>query len=104
MALADFSPLTFFKELHLLPRVIFSLGAGLLIAAFFVSIQNLVLALFGGGLVFFGVALNLLMDSVWGDPDPPHRLRISPHVMVQSLLSVCNCPCRSLFGCVPLQA
>jgi hypothetical protein len=87
MPLADFSPLSFFKELHLLPRVIFTLGGGLLVAGFFVHPQGLVLALFGGGLVFLGVGLNLLMDSFWNETSPPYRLHISGHVMVQSVIS-----------------
>lgn len=47
MGMPDFSPLGYFKELHLLPRVIFTLGGGIAVASFFVRSQNLVMGLMG---------------------------------------------------------
>jgi hypothetical protein len=88
MGMPDFSPLGYFKELHLLPRVMFTLGGGLAIASFFVRSQNLVMGLMGVALVFLAVGLNLLMDSAWRESDPPYPLRFSGHVIVQSLVAL----------------
>jgi hypothetical protein len=87
MAFVDFTPLAFFKELHLLPRVIFTLGTGLLIAAFLVHSPALALGLLGVGLIFLGVAYNYLLNSFGMDPAPPYQTVISWMMLTQCLLS-----------------
>jgi hypothetical protein len=50
-----------FRELHLLPRVIFSVGAALFIGSFFV--KSLILGLCGIALIFAGTLYNLIVDT-----------------------------------------
>ena len=49
-----------FRELHLLPRVVFAIGAVFFVGGLFHS--NPFMASFGLGLVFLAVAYNLLFD------------------------------------------
>ena len=60
--LEDAKELVHFRELHFLPRVIFSVGAVLLIGAFFV--KEPLLGVFGIGVIFAGSTLNLLINSI----------------------------------------
>jgi hypothetical protein len=55
------SPLAYFRELHLVPRVIFTFGGILFFAGLF--IHSVELSLFSIGLVFFAVTWNLLIDT-----------------------------------------
>ncbi len=59
----DSSFLTHFRELHLLPRTVYAIGAALFITALFT--KNVALGLFGAGVVFLAVAGNLLIDAFW---------------------------------------
>jgi hypothetical protein len=62
--LEDAKELVHFRELHFLPRVIFSIGAILLIGAFFV--REAFLGVFGIGVVFAASTLNLLINVILG--------------------------------------
>ena len=59
MATDDWLPPLNFRELNLLPRVIFALGAVLFVAA--VIHRDLELKLFGAGTVFIAVAFNFFI-------------------------------------------
>jgi hypothetical protein len=85
MAFVDFTPLAF-KELELLPRVVFTLGTCLLLAAFFI-LHNLALGLFGAGLIFLGVAYNYFLNSFPCEPGPPHKRFVSFGTIAQCALS-----------------
>jgi hypothetical protein len=61
MAWEDVTALVRFRELHFLPRVIFSLGAVLLIGALFV--KAFLIGFLGVGLIFGGSALNLCVNT-----------------------------------------
>src|SRR6266849_1714132 len=62
MEFKDAVALVHFRELHFLPRVIFSLGAIFLIGSFFV--KSFILGLFGVGVIFAGSALNLFLTAI----------------------------------------
>jgi hypothetical protein len=60
MDLQEAATLVHFRELHFLPRVIFSIGAILFIGSFFVKEE--LLGLFGIGVIFFASTLNLFVN------------------------------------------
>jgi hypothetical protein len=62
MDLEDIVTLVHFRELHFLPRVIFSVGGILLIGSFFVKL--FLLCFLGVGLIFAGSALNLVINTL----------------------------------------
>jgi hypothetical protein len=62
MDLEDIATLVHFRELHFLPRVIFSVGGILLIGSFFVKL--FLLGFLGVGLIFAGSALNLVINTL----------------------------------------
>ena len=66
MNLKDAAQIVHFRELHFLPRVIFSIGAICFIGAFFLKL--FILGLFGVGIIFIGSTLNLGI-GVWMSAD-----------------------------------
>jgi hypothetical protein len=57
MNLQDAAQILDFRELHFLPRVIFSIGTICFVSAFFLKL--FILGLFGVGIIFIGSTLNL---------------------------------------------
>lgn len=85
MPLSDLSPLSYFKELHLLPRVIFTIGG-----AFFFGglvIKDWRVLLLGAGLVFVSVGYNFFSGLFWHEPGPPYTPHISWPNLFQGLLA-----------------
>jgi hypothetical protein len=64
MVLKDAAELVHFRELHLLPRTIFSVGAVCFIGSFFLKL--FLLGLFGVGIVFAALGLNFLIGVIQG--------------------------------------
>jgi hypothetical protein len=64
MGLDEIASLIHFRELHFLPRVIFSIGAIFLIGSFFV--KGFTLGLLGVAVIFAGSALNLVTVTLLG--------------------------------------
>ena len=62
MDLKDAPSLVHFRELHFLPRVIFTLGGIFLVGSFFV--KSFILGLFGVGVTLAACALNLFLNSL----------------------------------------
>ena len=60
MSLEDAAKLIHFRELHLLPRTIFAIGAICFVGAFFVKV--LVLGFLGVGVIFVALTLNFLIE------------------------------------------
>jgi hypothetical protein len=58
----EIASLIHFRELHFLPRVIFSIGAIFLIGAFFVKLFTL--GFLGVGVILAGSALNLVINTL----------------------------------------
>jgi hypothetical protein len=86
MDLKEATELVHFRELHFLPRVIFSLGVVFLIGSFFV--KSFVLGFFGVSVILCSATLNLFINSFWMDPSEPHKTRLSLTVFSQFLLSL----------------
>jgi len=61
MSPVDFKPAENFRELHLLPRVIFTIGSALIIGSFFV--KSVFLGLCGIDAIFIATLYNLIVDS-----------------------------------------
>jgi hypothetical protein len=85
MPLSDLSPLSYFKELHLLPRVVFTIGGALFFGG--LVIKDWRVLLFGAGLVFVSVGYNFFTGLVWHDPNPPYKAHISWSNLFQGSLS-----------------
>jgi hypothetical protein len=85
MPLTDLSPLTYFKELHLLPRVIFTVGGALFFGGLF--IKDWWMGLLGTGLVFVSVGYNFFTHLLWDDPNPPYKTHMSWSNLFEGLLS-----------------
>src|ERR1700694_40997 len=64
MDLKDVASLVYFRELNFLPRVIFFIGAILLIGSFF--IKSFLLGLLGVGVILAGSTLNLVTETALG--------------------------------------
>jgi hypothetical protein len=62
MELKDAVALVHFRELHLLPRVVFFIGAVFLVGAFFVKV--FVLGFAGVGVMLAATTLNLIIDML----------------------------------------
>jgi len=60
MSLKDAAELVHFRELHLLPRTIFSIGAICFLGAFF--LKTFLLGFFGVGVIFIGLTLNFALN------------------------------------------
>jgi hypothetical protein len=85
MSLSDLSPLSYFKELHLLPRVIFTIGG-----AFFFGglvIRDWRVLLLGAGIVFVSVGYNFFTGLLWHEPHPPYTGHISWSNLLQGLIA-----------------
>ena len=63
----DAADLVHFKELHFLPRVIFSIGVICFIGSFFLKL--FILGFFGVAVIFVGCTLNFLINT-WRSFDP----------------------------------
>jgi len=70
MAESSWNPLAHFKELHLLPRVIFALGCLLFGGA--ILAREWALALFSAAVIFVAVGFNFILNLTWMDPSPPY--------------------------------
>ena len=86
MPLSDLSPLSYFKELQLLPRVIFTIGGAFFFGGLF--IKDWKVLLFGVGLVLVSVGYNFLFVLYYNDPVPPHVTRFSWLNLFQGLLAL----------------
>ena len=64
MVLKDAAELVHFRELHLLPRTIFSIGAICFVGSFFLKL--FILGFFGVGIVFVGLTLNFAIGVLKG--------------------------------------
>jgi hypothetical protein len=64
MGWEDIAGIVHFRELHFLPRVIFSIGGILLIGSLFVKL--FLLGFLGVGLILAGSALNLVINTFLG--------------------------------------
>lgn len=62
MSLKDAAELVHFKELHFLPRVIFSIGAVCFIGSFF--LKMFILGFIGVAVIFVGCTLNFLINTL----------------------------------------
>src|ERR1700761_8245551 len=85
MPLSDLSPLSYFKELHLLPRVVFTIGGVLFFAG--LPLKDLDITLFGVGLVFISLGYKLFAALVWNEANEPYTIHISAGNLFQGLLS-----------------
>lgn len=85
MPISDFSPLSYFKELHLLPRVVFTIGGSLFFGGLFTKDWTVLLS--GAGLVFVSVGYNFFANLLWSEPSPPYEGHISWSNLFQGLLS-----------------
>src|SRR5258707_14881782 len=86
MPLSDLSPLTYFKELYLLPRVIFTIGGAFFFCGLFIKDWRVLL--FGAALVFVSVGFNFFFDLYYNDPVPPHVIRFSWLSLFQGLFAL----------------
>lgn len=86
MPLSDLSPLSYFKELHLLPRVIFTIGGAFFFGGLF--IRDWRVLLFGAGLVFVALGYNFFADLLWREANPPYRIRLSWSNLFQGIISL----------------
>jgi hypothetical protein len=85
MPLSDLSPLSYFKELSLFPRVIFTIGGVLFFAS--LVVWNAALVLFGVGLVLAAVGFNFMLNSTWQNPGPPYESHLWWGQFLQGLLA-----------------
>jgi hypothetical protein len=69
MSEASWSPLAYFKELHLLPRVVFTMGGFLFLSS--TVVRDVVLTLFRVGIILAAVGFNFLLNLTWMEPDHP---------------------------------
>lgn len=86
MPLSDLSPLNYFKELHLLPRVVFTIGGAFFFGGLFVKDWRILLL--GVGLVFASVGYNFLTGLLWYESGPPYNAHISWSNLFQGLLAL----------------
>ena len=91
MALSDLSPLTYFKELHLLPRVIFTIGGALFFSGLFIKDWKVLLV--GMGIVFIAVGYNFLANLLWHDPHPPYTAHLSWSNLFQAFFALAVAAC-----------
>jgi hypothetical protein len=70
----DFSPLAYFRELHLVPRVIFSIGGVLFLTG---GLKDWKLVVLGAGLLFVALGYNFFANLLWHDPHPPYSAHIA---------------------------
>lgn len=61
MSLKDATGLVHFRELHLLPRTIFSIGATCFIGAFFIKV--FLIGFLGVGIVFSALTINFVINA-----------------------------------------
>ena len=80
MPLSDLSPLSYFKELHLLPRVVFTIGGALFFGG--LVIKDWMVLLFGVGLVFVSVGVQFLYRPSLARAQPAVH---GPPVVVESI-------------------
>jgi|SRR5215472_7788512 len=85
MPLSDLSPLTYFKELQFLPRVIFTIGGFLFIGG--LTIGDVALIFFGIGIIFCAVFLNFVFEMRSFHPHPPYNWYIKWGSVLQGLLA-----------------
>jgi hypothetical protein len=86
MPLSDLSPLSYFKELRLLPRVLFTIGGAIFFGG--LVIRDWRVLLLGVGLVFVSVGYNFFARLLWHEPGPPYSAHISWPNLFQGLLAL----------------
>ncbi|SRR6266849_469389 len=86
MPLSDLSPLNYFKELHLMPRVLFTIGGSFFFGG--LVIKDWRVLLFGAGLVFVSVGYNFFAKLLWHESSPPYRVHILWSNLFQGLLAL----------------
>lgn len=86
MAENSWSPLAYFAELHLLPRVVFTVGGVLFLSA--VVARELVFVLAGLGILFAAVGLNFVLNLTWNESAPPYTAHISRESAWQALIAL----------------
>lgn len=83
----DAAQLVHFRELHFLPRVIFSIGTICFIASFFLKL--FILGFFGVGIIFVGATFNLFINILMSiDWSPDKKQIISWMLLWQFVLSL----------------
>jgi NADH:ubiquinone oxidoreductase subunit K len=82
----SWSPLSYFRELHLLPRVIFTVGGALFLTA--LVARELVLILLSLGIIFAAVALNFILKLTWCETRPPYTRHVSWESFFQALIAL----------------
>jgi hypothetical protein len=86
MAENNWSPLAYFRELHLLPRVIFTVGGVLFLSA--VVARELVLILVSLVILFAAVGFNFVLNLTWNESAPPYSAHISWGSAWQALIAL----------------
>jgi len=86
MPLSDLSPLSYFKELHLLPRVVFTIGGALFFGGLVIKDWRIVLL--GAGLLLVSVGYNFFAGLIWHEPGPPYTPHMSWSNLFQGLLAI----------------
>src|ERR1035438_7830095 len=81
----DFSPLAYFKELHLVPRVIFCIGGVLFLTGGFKGWKIVAL---GAGLLFVALGYNFFANLLWRDPHPPYSAHIAWPNLLQGVITL----------------
>ena len=71
MELSDVVEIVHFRELHLLPRTIFSIGVVLFIGSFF--LKSLLMGAAGISVIFFAILYNLIVDTALELFGPQHQ-------------------------------
>jgi hypothetical protein len=83
---STWSLLAYFRELHLLPRVIFTVGGVLFLSA--VVARELALVLCSLGFVFAAVGFNFVLNLTWVDQNPPYKSHVSWESFFEALIAL----------------
>lgn len=82
----NWSPLAYFKELHLLPRVIFAIGWTLFLGA--LVAREFAALLFGVSIILGAVGFNFLLNSTWHDTAQPYKAHVSWLCLFQAFIAI----------------
>jgi hypothetical protein len=83
--MAAWSPLAYFREQPLLPRVIFTIGGVLFLSLPFV--RNLALSLLSVGVIFVAVGLNFFLKLVHKQSEYPYRWILFGQPALQAVIA-----------------
>jgi hypothetical protein len=102
MSLGDWIPTVHFKELNLLPRVLFSMGAIIFVAAVIAHDRQFVL--FGAGIVFAALAVNFVVVYFRiGYPNEPRWVFIAFNFAITAGLAwYCLHAAKHFGSCAPI--